>query len=174
MEQQKYSEGFKQNTIRRLCTPGGPTAMALALEIGVSNSTITRWKQQLLRAPSLSALETAAMSTTSTASTRPLDRSAEDKLRLLMEARGLADEDLGAFLRREGIHQAHLDQWQRDVLNALSAKPSKTKANVADMTAHKRVKELEVELNRKDKALAETAALLVLQKKVQDLWGDKG
>jgi hypothetical protein len=83
---------------------------ALALEIGVSNSTITRWKQLLLRALSLSALETAAMSTTSTASTRPLDRSAEDKLRLLMEARSLADEDLGAFLRREGIHQAHLDQ----------------------------------------------------------------
>jgi transposase len=91
-----------------------------------------------------------------------------------MEARGLDDEALGAFLRREGIHKAHLDQWQRDVLNALGAKPSKTKANVADMTAHKRVKELEVELNRKDKALAETAALLVLQKKVQDLWGDKG
>ncbi len=169
--QQQYSEGFKQNTIRRLCIPGGPTATALALEIGVSNSTISRWKQQLL-APT--ALETTTMSTTATGSVRPHDRAPEEKLRLLVEAHNLDDEALGAFLRREGIHKAHLDQWQRDVLTVLGAKPSKTKANVADMTAHKRVKELETELHRKDRALAETAALLVLQKKVQDLWGDRG
>jgi transposase len=36
----------------------------------------------------------------------------------------------------------------------------------------RRVRELEKELRRKDKALAEAAALLVLQKKVQAIWGD--
>ena len=35
-----------------------------------------------------------------------------------------------------------------------------------------RVKELERELRRKEKALAETAALLVLRKKMEAIWGD--
>jgi transposase-like protein len=65
--QQQYSEGFKQNIIKRLCTPGGPTAASLALEIGVSDATISCWKHRLL-APT--ALETSTM----TAATRPHDR----------------------------------------------------------------------------------------------------
>jgi transposase len=110
------------------------------------------------------------MSTTATGSARPHDRAPEEKLCLLVEAHNLDDEALVTF---EGIHKAHLEQWQRDVLSVIGAKPAKTKANVADMTAHNRIKELEVELHRKDKALAETAALLVLQKKARIYGGTR-
>jgi hypothetical protein len=82
-----------------------------------------------------------------------------------MEASRLRDEELGALLRHEGIHEAVLAEWKATVLEALG--PQK-KAN-ADS---RRVRELEKQLRRKDKALAETAALLVLQKKVQAIWGD--
>jgi hypothetical protein len=82
-----------------------------------------------------------------------------------MEASRLRDEELGALLRREGIHEAVLAEWKATVLEALG--PQK-KANVDS----RRVRELEKQLRRKDKALAETAALLVLQKKVQSIWGD--
>jgi hypothetical protein len=97
---------------------------------------------------------------------RPEDWSAEERLRVVMEASRLRDEELGAFLRREGIHEATLAEWKASVLEALG--PQKRVS--ADS---KRVRELEKQLRRKDKALAETAALLVLQKKVQAIWGDE-
>jgi transposase len=82
-----------------------------------------------------------------------------------MEASRLRDEELGALLRREGIHEAVLAEWKAAVLEALGP-PKKANAD------SRRVRELEKQLRRKDKALAETAALLVLQKKVQSIWGD--
>ena len=89
-----------------------------------------------------------------------------------MEACSLDDEQLGAFLRSKGLHQTHLDQWRSQMLNALQNSSSKKKARRNTVDA-KRIRALEKELNRKDKALAETAALLVLKKKVQQIWGDE-
>jgi hypothetical protein len=62
----------------------------------------------------------------------------------------------------------HLRQWRDTALSGFSTRPSR-----AGREERKRVKELERELKRKDKALAETAALLVLQGKMQALWADE-
>jgi hypothetical protein len=97
---------------------------------------------------------------------RPEDWSAEERLRVVVEASRLSNEELGAFLRREGIHEATLAEWKASVLEALGS-PKKVSSDT------KRVRELEKQIRRKDKALAETAALLVLQKKVQAIWGDE-
>lgn len=98
---------------------------------------------------------------------RPEDWSAAEKLAAVMEASGLRDEELGEFLRREGLHEAQLTQWRQAALEALGGgKPSRVAAE------GRRVRELEREVQRKDKALAEAAALLVLQKKVRAIWGD--
>jgi fermentation-respiration switch protein FrsA (DUF1100 family) len=95
-------------------------------------------------------------------------RSAEEKVRIVMAAAALAPGELGAFLRREGVHEAEVEQWRAAILEALEGGVAKG-GRGAD---GKRIKELERELRRKDKALAETAALLVLQKKVREIWGD--
>jgi hypothetical protein len=100
---------------------------------------------------------------------RPDEWKPEEKLRLLVEAEGLAGDALGAFLRREGVHEADLAEWRGSTLIALGTRV-KTPAVSGDA---RRVRELERELLRKDKALAETAALLVLKKKVHDYWGDE-
>jgi transposase len=100
---------------------------------------------------------------------RPEDRSAEEKMRLVVEAGALSDDELGAFLRRHGVHAADLQRWREAMLSSLSAGTRRVARGEA-----KRVKQLERELRRKDKALAETATLLVLQKKVQTLLGDEG
>ena len=100
---------------------------------------------------------------------RPQDWTTEEKLRVVLETRGLTGEELGAYLRREGIHEAVLRQWRKGVEQGLSEKHG-TGRNPADV---KRIHKLERELKRKEKALAEAAALLVLQKKVQALWGDE-
>ena len=102
----------------------------------------------------------------------PNDRSAEEKLKVVLEAVSLPDEQLGAFLRKQGIHETHLEQWRMQMLSGLEKRrnartPSRRNADI------KRIRSLEKELRRKDKALAETAALLVLKKKVQEIWGDE-
>ena len=85
----------------------------------------------------------------------------------------MSEQELGGYLRRKGLHQAQLEQWRRRVTEAateaLSSKSSRKKASVEA----KRVRALERELRRKEKALAETAALLVLKKKVAAIWGDE-
>jgi hypothetical protein len=93
------------------------------------------------------------------------EHSPEDRFRILLEASRLSEAELGEFLRREGLHQTTLDEWREAAIEALKPSPSQSQRS-GDA---KRVKELERELRRKEKALAETAALLVLQKKVQAL-----
>ena len=70
------------------------------------------------------------------------------------------------FLRSRGLHDAQLQQWRDQMIIGLEPKPLKRAET-------KRIQELEKELRRKDKALAETAALLVLKKKAKEIWGDE-
>lgn len=96
-----------------------------------------------------------------------------EKLRVLLEARGLGESELAALLRREGLHETDLTAWQAAAEAALSpgrrASPSPERQR-----DQRRIHELERELRRKEAALAETAALLVLKQKVQEIWGDEG
>jgi transposase len=101
---------------------------------------------------------------------RPQDWSPEEKLQVVIEAATVSEEDLGAFLRRQGLHEAQLKQWRQLVLSGLKQQPMRSgKTTTADA---RRVRELERELTRKEKALAEAAALLILKKKAQMIWGD--
>jgi hypothetical protein len=95
-----------------------------------------------------------------------------EKLRVVIEARGLSETDLGALLRREGLHESDLTAWQAAAEAALS--PGRRVApSPESQRDQRRIHELERELRRKDAALAETAALLVLKKKVQEIWEDE-
>jgi len=90
-----------------------------------------------------------------------------EKLRVVAMADQLKDAELGALLRREGIHLAQLEQWREEMLTAMGSPLPRRKSPDA-----RRILELERELARKDKALAEVTALLVLRKKLQALFGD--
>jgi transposase-like protein len=161
-----YSENFKRKMIQRMSGPSGRSANSLAKEIGVPNQTLSRWMQQAAKIPPM-----AKKDDHETPKFEPVGktRSPEDKMRLVLEASRLADEELGTFLRREGLHEADLSEWRDAMISGLKPPPSK---HVRSQEV-RRVRELEKELRRKDKALAEAAALLVLQKKVQALWGDE-
>ncbi|WP_438032776.1 transposase [Sorangium sp. So ce204] len=95
------------------------------------------------------------------AARRPEDWTPEQKLRAVTEAAALSERELGEFLRREGLHEAQLTEWRKAALEALGG-PAKPGHGTAPS---RRVRELERQLRRKDKALAEAAAILVLQKK---------
>lgn len=159
----EYSEAFKANMVKKLMVPGGPTASALAIRTGICQPTLSRWLRD--------AREDGMSHPTPPVRVprRPGEWKPEEKLRLLAQAEGLAGDALGEFLRREGVHEADVAEWRSAALVALGPR-SKTPAVSGD---GRRVRELERELLRKEKALAETAALLVLKKKVQDYWGDE-
>ena len=100
-----------------------------------------------------------------------LEQQREARVRGVLEASALSEDEFGAFLRRNGLHEAQLQEWRQKVQDALG-KPKKAKRGKSPEA--KRVKELERELHRKDKALAEVTALLVLKKKLDALLGAEG
>jgi transposase-like protein len=153
----EYSENFKRKMVQRMTGPHPISATALSREVGVSQATLSRW---LLAAGTIGPMSKKTTLHERTPA-RAEERKPEDKLRMVVEAARLSDEELGAFLRREGLHDSDLAAWGESMLGAL--KPA-TNKHVRSVEA-RRVRELESELRRKEKALAEAAALLVLQKK---------
>lgn len=151
--------------VQKMTGPGARSAVALSASAGVPQPTLSRW---LREAGSVSGMKSKRPPS---AKPHSKSRSPQDKLRLIIEAAALSGDELGEFLRREAIHEADLTRWRESSLEGLSGKV--TEAATADAT-DKRLRKLEKELQRKDKALAETAALLVLQKKVREIWGDGG
>jgi len=165
-----YTEGFKRKMTQRMLKPGGPSATALSREVGVSQTTLSRW---VLKAKGSGQGEASAARARDKEEAemkkRPQDWTWEEKLRVVAGSRGLKGEELGAFLRKEGLHEVQLRDWEmgmREGLKPLGRKPTRNAADV------KWIKELERELTRKEKALAEAAALLILKKKMEALWGD--
>jgi len=171
----QYSDMFKNAMIQKMTGTDAISATALSKQVDVPQSTLSKWLRMAGVGPSYvfpnNAHEYTKMAKI-TDSKRPNDWSAEDKLKVVIEASFLDDKQLGAFLRSKGLHQIHLDQWRSQILNGLQNGSFKKKSRRKNVDA-KRIRALEKELNRKDKALAETAALLVLKKKVREIWGDE-
>lgn len=85
---------------------------------------------------------------------------AEAKLKAIVETAGLAEDELGLYLRREGLYFHQITAWQAEVMVHFETRPRCTK-DARDET----IRQLEREILRKDNALAEASALLILQKK---------
>ena len=146
--------------VERLSGPDRITAQALARETGIGQGTLSRW----LRRATLGPMGKDQSTTAHPSSLRTW--SWEKKLEIMVEASRLGEEELGAFLRERGLHEAQLVEWREQVQGALT--PNRRKVS----PEARRNQKLEKELRRKDKALAEVGALLALSKKVQELWGD--
>lgn len=168
-----YSEAFKRRMVQKMSGPWAISANALAKEEGISQSTLSRWKRQAGTLSGMTTQDNKTEAQKSTPSKRPQDWSLEEKLQAVVEASGLSDDELGAFLRRKGLHEGTLNQWRDLVASALGRPQRKNKKSRELKEAEKRVRKLERELKRKNAALAETAALLVLKKKAQAIWGDE-
>ena len=162
-----YTNGFKSTMVKRLVGPERISASALSREVGVSQATLSRWKQQARTLPAMSGSKD--KSERDAKSSRQW--SSKEKLQVVVDAAQLSDEELGGFLRSRGLHTSQLEEWHLLALQALegSTKPKRRKAS----PEAKQVKALEKELLRKDRALAEVTALLALEKRMQDLWGDE-
>ena len=152
-----YSESIKEQMVKRLLAPPGMSVRELAQETGISKSVLWKWRSTMVTKPG------------------EKEWTASEKLRVLGGgAPALEGEAFGALLRREGLHEAQVTAWRAAAAEALSAEAapggasnSAQRQELAEVK--KRLKELERDALRKDKALAEAAALLLLEKKLQSI-----
>ena len=155
----QYSEEFRAKIIERVLE-GSDTHEALAEEFGIGRSTIQTWMRTYRRGSG---------AVVSKKDKRPGDWSREARLEALLATHGLGEDELGAWCRGHGIHSHHLVQWRRELLTGAQDK----KVTEREFRAlREEVRSLNKELRRKDRALAETAALLVLKKKAASIWGE--
>jgi len=90
-------------------------------------------------------------------------------MQALLDTNGMDDGGLGVYLRRTGLHSDPLEAWRKEAMGALGGGANKGKRT----PDQRRVRQLERELRRKDRALAEATALLVLKKKFESLFEDE-
>jgi len=153
-----YPDAFKRRMVSRLTGADAQSAMSLARDVGVSQGTLSRWLREA------GSIEGMSKNKSNPAQQSPREWSIEKKIRVVYEAMSVSDDELGEFLRREGLHEVQLQEMRQAVEEALGG--GKKKALKKSRIDAKKIKKLERELVRKEKALAEVTALLVLKKKL--------
>lgn len=174
----EYPEVVKARMVRKMAGPAACSATALADETGIPQPTLSRWLREAGSVTGVSKAKTPsperraplppAPGTDAPAARRPQDLGPLEQAKVVLEASELGEDELGEFLRRRGLHREQLTQWRETLEAALTSTPHRPRSE------SQRVRELERELARKDKALAETTAIIVLQKKVALLFGEDG
>lgn len=148
----RYSLAFKKRMVEQLTGSDARTQSEVAAKYGVAQYTLSRW---LAEARSLPLMPSRPP--------KPRTWPVDQKIRVLAEASKLTGAELAAYLERERVTLGELEQWRL----ALEEEGRASKSTTL------RIRKLERELARKEKALAEAAALLVLKKKVDQLREDE-
>jgi transposase-like protein len=154
----QYSDAFIEQALTKVYSRGNRTIRSVAEEVNVSYVTLKNW----MKRKSLDDVTGSAEK-----EKRPQDWLRDEQLAALIETHGLADEALQAWCRAHGIFPHHLDSWRAGFCTQEAAPVPDGRELRALRNEND---ELKVELQRKEKALAEAAALLVLQKKFRALW----
>jgi transposase-like protein len=155
-----YSDAFVEQAIVKLLSRGERTIESVAQELNINYHTARNWvkKGMANKAGNSQAKEK-----------RPQDWSVQEQLLALHETHGLSGEALQAWCRERGLFAHHLTSWQ-----AAFCAPMKAASSTGELRSlQDENAQLKRELVRKGKALAEAAALLILQKKFRALWEDE-
>ena len=155
----KYSIGFKESVVRKVLPPSSRSILSVAKETGVAYQTITNW---LKLAKDGTLTESTGVGTT--------QRPAREKFNLVIESQTIPESDKGKWLRENGLHSEHIPLFEQELRELMEQKTN------SDKDENKRLlrenKRLQKELDKKEKALAELAALYTLKKKAEAIWGE--
>ena len=158
----QYSKELKNATLKRVLPPDQEPISKVAKELGISEQTIRNWVKEagVSGMENLSGEESAQRWTS------------KDKFNIVVETLGLNEIELAEYARKKGIFTDDIHLWRDACMNANDGTAKEiSKLNKKLKDVEKEKKELAKELEVKTKALAETAALLVLRKKAQSIWG---
>jgi transposase-like protein len=156
-----YSPERKAAVLAKMLPPNNMPLGQLAKEEGISVATLAKWRAEA-RAKGQFLPDAKAGSEGWTS---------QDKLAAVIETAALNEAELGEYCRRRGIYPEQLAVW-RDACERANDWERAATSRIARETRDdkKRIQQLERELARKEKALAEAAALMILRKKVEAIW----
>lgn len=156
----KYATEFKESIIARLLAPRNESVPSVSKETGIPVETLYTWRIQYRN-------NKRTLTTEVIRSNRNYE--SEEKLMAVIETASFSELELGEYCRRKGYYPEQIAGWRASIIQGLSSTPHKADREQLQQQG-KAIKQLHQELNRKEKALAEVAALLVLGKKVAALW----
>ncbi len=161
--QKRYSEEFKESVIKKMMPPNSVAVSKIAQDTGVSDVTLYKWRNTFRNRGLAVPGDKQA----------PENWTAADKLAVVIETASMNEAQLGEYCRSKGLYPEQIAQWKDSAISGYQhsreVEKDKARGRREDKT---KIKRLESELRRKDKALAETAALLVLSKKLEAIWGE--
>ena len=160
-----YSEEFKEKLVREMMSPGGRSVSEIHRASGISENTLYSWKNKY-------GVEQEAEPGRAG---KPENWDGERKLLVLTETAGLNEQELSEYCRENGLYVEQIERWREPAIAGTESGSLLTKGQRQEWQRDKkRLCNIEKELRRKEKALAEAAALLVLEKKAQVIWRDGG
>jgi transposase-like protein len=151
----QHSQEFKESIVQKVTTPGGPTIMQLSEKTGIHHTSIRNWIKTYANNFSMK---------------KSKEWTAKEKLEVIMKTFSMSENELGEFLRTNGLHSTDIEQWKQDIYSAqrLAGRP---KVDPELVELRSKEKELSRDLKRKNKALAEMSARVILLKKSHLLFG---
>ena len=159
----RYSQERKESILKKLLPPLNMTVSEVAHSEGISSKTLYHWRDVLRREGQPVPGKTLTSN----------DWSAEAKLAVIIETATMTETEISQYCREKGLFREQILEWKKDCLGGFQSSEKQTKTIKTQAKADKaEIKSLKRELRYKEKALAETAALLVLRKKLNILWGD--
>ncbi len=161
---QKFTQAFKIQAVEKaLSRAEGVSVIEIAESLGIGYSTLQKW---IVKSKNHEFEPIQPM----TKEKRPQDWNKEERLNMVIECGSLSEEEISELCRTQGLYPHHIKQWKEYFSNGTDMN-AETNKQTETKKLRNEIKELKKDLNRKNKALAETAALLVLQKKVNAIWG---
>ena len=149
----RYGQAFKDRAVARLLPPESAALDLVAREVGIGAGTLERWREDAQSGPARGRAWTAG-----------------GRLEAVITTAAMSEAGKNAWCREHGVYPAELDKWRGSCTSALADPEDARASPQATRADRKRIKELERDLLRKDRALAETAALLVLSKKLEAIF----
>lgn len=160
-----YSPEFKAELLAKMLPPNNVSVPELAQETGVPKDTLYCWRAKA-RAEDHERSDLGPQ--------HAQEWSSKARFTAVLESAAMNAEQTAAYCRRRGLYPEQLAAWRRDCEQAGSRSQQERQREAEEVKAQRsRIRELERELQRKNAALAETAALLTLSKKAQAIWGDE-
>jgi transposase len=151
----RHSTAFKESIIKKICLPGGPTIMQISKELGIHHVTIRNWMKIYAN---ISIMKDSN------------DWTPERKLEAIIKTASMNENELGEFLRANGLHSKAIEEWKHDIY--IAQRPvGRPKLDPELVELRAKEKELSRDLKRKDKALAEMSARIILLKKSNLFFG---
>jgi transposase len=159
----RYTQERKAEIIQRMMPPNNESVAQISKEEGITEVTLYKWRKEA---------RVAGSATPGNGQTS--DKwSSQDKFLIVMETFSMNELELAEYCRKKGLYREQIEAWKSVCLQANGqAFDQEKQLNVHLKEEKQRAKALEKDLQKKEKALAEAAALLLLRKKAQAIWGD--